>query len=304
MEFPAEKVDAADAAATASVGDCKPTDVSATTYVDGSQVTFYQLPPVSDGGDFEVWAAQYQDRLALAVMGGTTSAPPADVVARVSDLLLGGLRVDSTFTSVSDGTVTSSGSASTSPVTSVYATVSERDFAQALGTWPNGWQERGTKESGEPLPCAGDWASSSSGAYGASLGSNGEQDVYAFGTSADATAAAAALAADLQACPSSPATVSQVPGTGTAPPVTVVAGSGDSARVTWITQHGAKVSYITVPGSTSPPDNVSLTVAGLMIDAMDKVTESGPPPVESSTPVQQGGSSTSSSSSSAAAPKN
>ena len=298
LEFPAGKVDAASAAMAASTAGCKPTVTSTTTYADGSQVTFYQLPAKSGTGDIELWTAQFGDRLGLAILGGTANEPPADIVDQVDDLLIGALQVDSTFTGNQAGTITS-GSATAS--SGNFGSVADSDFAAALDTWPNQWESRGPKVDTNALPCAGDWTVGSSSGSGSSLGANGEQDAYGFDTAENAASSLDALSGDLRACASSPSTITTVP-TGNGESLTVAVGSGDSARIAWIVQRGPAVGYVTIPGSSTPPDSVSRAVGGLLVKAIDD-GNAGPPPVESSTPVQQQGNATSSSSSSAAAPK-
>jgi hypothetical protein len=303
LQFKADNIDAATAEITASVAQCHPSATTTATYADGSQVRFYVLPGAGGGSDVELWTGQLGDRLGLAVVGGAADTPSPETAGRVGDLLMGALQVDGTFTSTPGGDVTSSSASASS---SSFGSISESDFAQALGSWPNGWQRQGTKSAGEALPCAGDWTVGSSSGSGSSLGGNGEQEAYGFDSAENARSSAEALAGDLKACAASPGTVSTASGLGTAP-VTIVVSSGNDARVTWIVQHGSTVAYITIPGSTRPPDAVSLTIQGLMLDALNGVSESsGPPPVESSAPVQQqqGGSSSSSSSSSSAAPAN
>jgi hypothetical protein len=297
LKFPAAKLDAASAAVAVTATGCKPTVMSTTTYSGGSQVTFYQLPARSGTGDVEMWTARYGDRIALSVLGGTATEPPADVVGHVGDLLIGALQVDSTFTDVSSASATASASASPAG----FGTVAESDLAAALGSWSNGWQERGTKSDGNPLPCAGDWTSGSSTGFGSSLGTNGEQDFYRFDSADNATASIAALAGNLRTCASSPATVTTVDSPG-ALPVTIAVGSATNGRVTWIVQRAATVGLITIPGTSAPPDSVSETVAGLLDGALNHVSE-GPPPVESSSLPPKLGDSTSGSSSSAAAPQ-
>jgi len=298
LDFPADKIDAATSAIAAAVRSCKPTVSATTTYADGSEVTFYQLPPKNGSGDIELWTARFGDRLGLAVAGGTPDEPPADVVAQVGDLLVGVLQVDSTFTQTPGGAVTS-GSATAS--SSSFGSVSESDFAAALGTWPNGWQQRGTKSAVDQLPCAGDWTVGSSSGLGSSLGTNGDQESYNFDSAENARSSVEALAGNLHACAASPATITTVAGTGTAP-VTVAVGSGSDARVTWIVHVGASVGYISIPGDTTPPALVSETVAGLMGDALNHVASSeAPPPSEQSAPAVQQSSGTSSSSSSGSA---
>ncbi|MDX6368485.1 MAG: hypothetical protein QOK30_3561, partial [Nocardioidaceae bacterium] len=207
MEFPADRVDAAVAAMATKAASCNPTVTSTKTYTDGSQATFYQLPATSGSGDLELWTAQYGDRLALAVMAGTTNEPPADVVGHVDDLLLGALQVDTTFnTGSSIGVPSGSKSASSAD----FGSVAESDFAAALGAWPNEWQRTGTKSIGKSLPCIGDWTQGSSSGMGASLGSNGEQDFFSFDSVDSARASLQALASNLQACAASPATVRTV----------------------------------------------------------------------------------------------
>jgi hypothetical protein len=304
MEFTGDKIDAAMTALSDSVASCGPTATATTTYADGSQATFYQLPATSGSDHVELWTARFGDRLGLAVMGGTTNEPPADVVGHVDDLLIGALQVDGTFTQSPDGAV-SSGSATASA--GDFGTVAETDFLAALGAWPNGWQMRGTTGALDQLPCAGDWTVGSSSGAGASLGANGDQELYSFDSAEDARSSVQALAGDLQACAASPATVTVVAGTGTLP-VTVAVGSGNDARVTWIVQRGASVGYISIPGDTTPPALVSEAVAGLLGDALNHVSSSeAPPPVEQSAPaVQQssGSSSSSGSASASAVPKN
>jgi hypothetical protein len=295
LDFSADRIDAARAAIAAAAANCTPAISSTTTYQDGSEVTFYQLPATSGTGHLELWTADFGDRLGLAIVGGTANEPPADVVGHVDDLLIGALQVDKTFTTNPAGGVTGGSSSASS---ADFGTVAESAFASALGAWPNGWQERGTKSTAEPLPCAGDWTTGSSSGMGASLGGNGEQDFYNFDSAESAAASVTALSGNLESCASSPATVTGVGGTA---PAAVVVGSGTDPRVTWIVQRGATVGYVTIPGDTRPPVLVSEAVAGLVGDVLDHVGQ-GPPPVESSTPVkQQGG--TSSSASSAAAPK-
>ncbi|MDX6357758.1 MAG: hypothetical protein QOH37_812, partial [Nocardioidaceae bacterium] len=304
LEFAPDKIDAATAAIAPAAGSCKPTATATTTYADGSEVTFYQLPPKSGSGDIELWTARFGDRLGLAVAGGTPNEPPADVVGRVGDLLIGVLQVDGTFTQTPDGAVTS-GSSSASP--SSFGSVSESDFAAALGSWPNGWQQRGSKSTSLTLPCAGDWTVGSTFGSGSSLGTNGDQEANGFDSPENARSSVDALAGDLHACAASPATITTVAVPGKAP-VTVAVGSGNDARVTWIVQRGASLAYISIPGDTTPPALVSQTVAGLMGDALNHVSSSeAPPPVEQSAPAvgQSGGTSSSSSSSSAnVVPKN
>jgi hypothetical protein len=216
----------------------------------------------------------------------------------VDELMMGILQVDSTFTSVPAGDVTG-GSATGS--WSGFGWVTETDFAQALGAWPNDWQLRGTKSAADALPCAGDWTVGSSSGGGASLGGNGEQDAYGFDTAENAASSLDALSGDLRACASSPAAITTVP-TGTGESVTVAVGSGDSARTAWIVQRGQTVAYATIPGNAAPPDSVSRAVGDLLVKAI-KDENASPPPVESSIPAQQQGNATSGSSSGAAAPK-
>jgi hypothetical protein len=294
LELPADKLEAARAAVTASAEGCKPTAESTTTYADGSTVTFYQLPAMSGSGDVELWTAQYDDRLAIGLLGGTTNEPPADVVDRVDALLVGALQVDSTFTSGSSvGVPDASKSAAAAP----FGAVSEPDFAAALGAWPNGWQQTGTRTINKELSCAGDWTVGSSSGEGSSLGGNGEQDFYSFDTVDNARSSLQALAANLRTCTTSTVVVRTVTGTGTVP-VTVAVESGNDDRVTWIVQRGATVGYVTIPATSSPPDPVSEAVGALVDDVLGHVSE-GPPPIESSGPVptqQDNGSSSSSSS--------
>ncbi|WP_151081448.1 hypothetical protein [Nocardioides cynanchi] len=297
LDFPVGKIDAATAEIAASVANCHPSSTTTTTYADGSTVTFYVLPGSGGAGDIELWTGQLKDTLGLAVVGGTPDAPSPEVAGRVGDLLLGALQVDSTFTRTPGGAISSS-SASASSVG--FGSVSESDFAQALGSWPNGWEQRGTKYTDNPLPCAGDWTVGSSSGSGSSLGTNGDQEAYSFDSAENAHSSVQALTGDLHACAASPATITTVAGTGTIP-VTVAVGSGSGASVTWIVERGSSVAYITIPGSSTPPDSVSQAVGDLLSKAL-VADNGGPPPVESSTPVQQQGSSTSSSSSSAAAP--
>jgi hypothetical protein len=298
LDFAADKIDAAMTALAASVANCQPTATVTTTYADGSEVRFYQLPPKSGNSDIELWTARFGDRLGLAVAGGTPNEPPADTVGKVGDLLVGVLQVDGTFTQTPDSAVTS-GSASASP--SSFGSVSESDFAAALGSWPNDWQQDNSTIVNTSTPCAGDWTVGSSFGSGASLGSNGDVEFSGFDSAEDARSSVEALAGNLHACAASPATITTVAGVGAAP-VTVAVGSGSDAQVTWIVQHGPAVGYISIPGDTTPPALVSQTVAGLMGDAMNRVSSNeAPPPVEQSSPaVQQGGGTTSSSSSSAA----
>jgi hypothetical protein len=303
LEFSGDKIDAAMAAMAASVANCKPTATATTTYADGSQATFYQLPPMSGKGGIELWTARFGDRLGLAIVGGTPNEPPADVVGRVDDLLIGALQVDGTFTQTPDGAVTSSASSAPS---AAFGSVSESDFLTSLRAWSNGWQQHGTQDTGTALPCAGDWTVGSSSGAGSSLGTNGEQEFYNFDSAENARSSLQALAGDLHACAASPATITTVAGTGTVP-VTVAVGSGNDARVTWIVQRGAMVGYITVPGTTVPPEKVSQAVGDLIFMALETSPASAPPPVEQSAPAvqQSGGTSSSSGSASAnAVPKN
>jgi hypothetical protein len=140
---------------------------------------------------------------------------------------------------------------------------------------------------------------------GASLGGNGDQESFAFDSVENARSSVQALAGDLQACAASPATVTTVASTGVVP-VTVAVGSGSDARVTWIVQRGPAVGYITIPGTTTPPDSVSQAVGGQLLKALETSPPGGAPQAVQSSPAteaSQGSSSTSSSSSSAAAPK-
>jgi hypothetical protein len=286
LEFPTGAIGAATAQITASAANCHPSATLTTTYVDGSQVAFYVLPGTSGSGDIELWIAQHGDRLALGMMGGAPEEPPADVVGQVDDLILGALQLDSTFTSTTGGDITSSASASVSSGDVGTVTepefVTEPDFAAALGTWPNGWEQRGAKATGEALPC-GDWMVGSSSGSGTSLGVNGEQDFDTFTSVANATSSLQALGANLQTCAESPVTVTTVSGAGGVP-VTVAVGSGNGGRVTWIVQRGATLGYITVPATTTPPDAVSEAVGKLIGDALSHVSK-GPAPVESSAPA-------------------
>jgi hypothetical protein len=298
LEYPADKVDAAAAAIAAAAANCEPTVTSTSNYVGGSQVTYYQIPGTNGLGDIELWTAQLGTRLGLGVIGGTSDTPSPEVVNRMDDLVIGALQVDSTFTTAPDGP-TSTGSASASP--SSFGSVKESDFAAALGDWPNGWQQRGTKSAGDSLPCAGDWTVGSTFGNGSSLGTNGEQEADGFDSPENARSSVQALAGDLHACAASPATITTVALTGAAP-VTVAVGTGSDARVTWIVQRGASVAYISIPGDTAPPALVSEAVAGLMGDALNHVSSSeAPPPVEQSAPAVQQSSGSSSSSGSASA---
>jgi hypothetical protein len=224
---------------------------------------------VTSGGQpsQHIWIAQTGRAVGVLWAGGSAGPVPDAVDEHVISALVAGLQSPESFPQqVGPSSGSSSGSSA------AVATVGDADFAKALGSWTNGWQERGTKSVSGPLPCAGDWASASGDATGASLGGNGEQDSYGFDTSADAAAAAEALAANLHACTSSPATVTQVAITGAAP-VTVVVGSGDNARVTWIVQRASTVSYITIPATTTPPDAVSEAVCRLIVDGLAQAQE-------------------------------
>jgi hypothetical protein len=265
LDFSADKIDAAVAAMADAAGSCKPTVTATTTYADGSEVTFYQLPPTSGSGDIELWTARFGNRLGLAIAGGTPNEPPADIVGRVGDLLIGVLQVDGTFTQNPGGDVVSSSASASS---SSFGSVSEPDFATALGSWPNGWQQQGTKSAGDSLPCAGDWTVGSTFGNGSSLGTNGEQEAYGFDSPENARSSVEALAGNLHACAASPATITTVALTG-AVPVTVAVGSGSNARVTWIVQRGPSVAYISIPGDTTPPDKVSQAVGDDLFMALE-----------------------------------
>jgi hypothetical protein len=289
---------AADALA-ATVASCHPTVTTPVSYGAAATVTFYELPATRGQHDAQLWTVRYGDRIAFLTIGGGSDAPSADTVSQVDDALVAAVQADATFAHVASGI--SGGGSNTKPSAPQFGTVAEPDFAAALGTWPNGWQQNGTKSTGDALPCTGNWTTGSSSGMGASLGSNGEQDFYGFDSVDSARSSLQALSANLQSCAASPATVRTVTGTG-GTAVTVAVGSGKDGRVTWIVQRGATVGYLTIPGTTGPPDAVSEAVGGLVGDVLANVSE-GPPPVESSTPVQQQGGGTSSSSSSAAAPK-
>jgi hypothetical protein len=268
------------------------------SYGAAATVTFYELPATRAQHDVQLWTVRYGDRIAFLIIGGGSDAPSTDTVNSVDDALVSAVQADATFAQVGDSI--SDGGSKTASSTH-FGTVAEADFAAALDAWPNEWQQRGAKSTGKSLPCAGDWTLGSSSGMGASVGGNGEQDFYSFDSVDSARSSLQALSANLQSCAASPATLRTVTGTGAAP-VTVAVGSGSDGRVTWIVQRGATVGYLTIPGTTSPPDAVSQAVGGLIGDVLANAGES-PPPVESSAPVQQQGGDTSSSSSSAAAPK-
>jgi hypothetical protein len=290
---------AADALA-ATVASCHPTEMTAASYGTAATVTFYELPATRAQHDVQLWTVRYGDRIAYLAIGGGSDAPSADTVNSVDDALVSAVQADATFAQVGGGI--SDGGPKTTPSTD-FGTVAEADFAAALDAWPSEWQQRGAKSTSKSLPCAGDWTLGSSSGMGASVGSNREQDFYSFDSVDSARSSLQALSANLQSCAASPATVRTVTGTGDAP-VTLAVGSGNDGRVTWIVQRGATVGYLTIPGTTSPPDAVSRAVGGLIGDVLANAGGS-PPPVESSAPApaQQQGGDTSSSSSSSAAPK-
>jgi hypothetical protein len=286
-------------ALAATVASCRPSVTTSVSYGAAATVTFYELPATRAQNDVQLWTVRYGDRVAFLTLGGGSDAPSTETVARVDDALASAVQADATFDHTVGGIP--DGGSKDAP-TAPFGSVAESDLSAALGAWPNGWQPNGSGAISRELPCAGNWTGGSSTGAGTSLGGNGEQDFYSFGTVDSARSSLQALASNLEACTASPASVTTAAGTGGAP-VTVAVWSGSDGRVAWIVQRGAAVGYLVIPANTSPPDSVSEAV-GKLIEGVLSQPGSGPPPVESSTPVQQWGSSTSSSSSSAAAPKN
>jgi hypothetical protein len=272
LEFSADRIDPASSAMAAAAARCKPTETSTTTYADGSMVTHYQIPGTHGAADVELWTAQFGNGLALGIVGGTTEAPSPDIVGRVDDLLVGALQVDGTFT-------LSPASPTGIDLPYEFGTVSESNFLAALGAWPNGWQQRGTKDTDDPLRCAGDWGDGTTTETGASLGANGYQESYRFDSAEHARSAIQTLVGNLGACAASPADTTTVAGT---VPVTVAVGSGSDARVTWIVQRGASVGYLTIPGTTAPPEAVSQAVGEALYPGLEAST---PPPTVKGSPA-------------------
>lgn len=279
---------------------CSDATVSANrVWADGQALSFTVRSTKAGSVEQHVWLAREGNAVGLLFIADQPGAVPDAVDGRVMEAMVAGLQSPDSFHPLTSRSGSVSSSASAVPSTA-FGQVSEADFTAALGTWPNGWQSRGTKSTGDSLPCAGDWTVGSSAGEGSSLGSNGDQEFYSFDSAENARASAQALAADLSSCASSPATVTTVTGTGSVP-VTVAVGSGSDAQVTWIVQRGASVGYVSIPAGTTPPEQVSQAMGDALSQALAATATPAPPPVEQSSPALQQGAGTSSSSSTAPA---
>jgi hypothetical protein len=242
----------------ALVDTCAPGATAQRAYTDGSSATYSQ---VDEGrrGDFFIWTARQGDRIGLMVATGAAHPPSDSSVARMADLLVGALQVDSTVT----GDQLSGGSASASASGSGSGDVFIQDgqFQSALGSWSGGWSAT-NGDAPSALPCGVDLAKGESFGAESSLGANGQQQLFGYNTATAAQQRARTASDRFRACPSYQ--VGQVPlSNGTS--VTVAAGTGSGQQVVWLVRQGRTLDVVQVPaGDSAPPDSADQAVGELL----------------------------------------
>ncbi|MGI8523187.1 MAG: hypothetical protein ACR2K3_07735 [Nocardioides sp.] len=259
-------------ALTSGIDACAGTTATAERTWDQGEARSWSLATQTASGQGpHLWLAREGNTVGILMMADTPGSVPGPVEAKVMTALVAGLQSKDSYTSSTRDPASASSSSSASAV----STVSEGDFAQALGTWQSGWRrDSGPKVDTLTPPCLSD--SSLNGAnsgQGAGLGANGSMEIDTFASPASAATSYQQLGGQLAACNSAHWTVRQVGRTGAAP-VTVATSSAQGGLVTWIVQSGSAIGYIAIGGnvSTNPPDAVSGAVGDAILKALKPVS--------------------------------
>jgi hypothetical protein len=271
-EYAADQIGAAASALTDKVTNCHPTVTATTSYTDGSQVTYYQLPGQDGMDDVELWTGQFGNRLGLGVIAGSGDAPSPDVVGRVDDLVMGALQVDSTVTQAPGGPGNAPG-ATVGPSggridpAKTLGQVWAEDLGPALAGWDNPWEPQLRDITGPELPpCAGQFDGDANGrSETVNVGRNGHEWVQWFDDETAATTAVEQLQQNLASC-STPYTFHTVTLPDARP---VLVGVGPD--VLWIERVASHALFVYIaPGSTPPPDAVSLKVGAVLEHVLEQ----------------------------------
>lgn len=226
---------------------------------DGASAQSYALK--SKDGRQHLWIAHEGPALGIVWVAGNGSPLPAETDSRIMAAIAAGLQDPDSFTEQDDTGSSASGSAGSG------ATVTENDFAQALGSWDSDWERRGGKSADGSMPCLSvDSNSAYSGGSGGSLGTNGYFSASSFSYEAAAATALEGTMSQLESCTSVAWTVDTV---GSQQQVLVA--SSDTG-VAWIVRMGSSIGVIAIRGGhADPPVQVSAAV-GAVIDRALRMT--------------------------------
>lgn len=300
-------VDAFATSIDSAAAACRATATTTSSYGGGGRVSFYEIPGTSGQGDIQLWTARLDNRIGILATAGGKDAPSTDTVALVDGALMAAMQSDTTFKTdpslggggVSSGTASGSGTSSGSGDNVSFPTLSTAELTQAFGTWESGLKTPGAT-SMPTLPCVDDTALAAGSSSGASIGTNGLQSTYDFGTAETATQGVATLVSTLGACTSTAYEVTTIDPPGTQPgSSTVTVANSPGAATIWIVRSDHYLSLVGVRGGDSPPESVSLAVGALLqgVLAHPQANPSG------ATPSPKQRQPAASSSSSAAAPR-
>jgi hypothetical protein len=246
------------ASLTAALDQCDTASAAGQRVWDGGEARSFAL--VSASGLVEhAWVAHEGTAIGLLWVTDAPTTVPSSVDDGVASALVAALTFPASMKDVTGSTSTSESSSSVASVG-----ISQVDFADALGDWQSGWSTTsGNVPDPGAAPCGVDLANGGAFGDGTTLGANGQQGTSGFDHQAAARRALQTITDDLTACSSSTYDVQVEPTQDGS--VTVAAGTGSDADVTWLVQEGRQIAYVVIPaGDTLPPDSVTAKVGDLL----------------------------------------
>jgi hypothetical protein len=259
------------AAVAASIDSCAQASPDREYTWDGAVGRSWTIS-VNDQASQHLWVARTDSAIGVVWAGGSAGPVPDEVDQRVTSALVAGLLSPKSFTPTQPDNQSASGSSSVPS----FQAVPEKKLKDVFGTWPSGLTTGGAADSDMPsTPCTPDSFDSSSGGGGASIGSTGVQNYFAFDSTGAAADGLQEAARQWQDCPETDYTVTNVdvPGRGT---VTVSTSTGPKAATNWAVQDGPYLLVLSISGGSNPPEQVSVGVGGLLYEVVTSPQQEGP----------------------------